>query len=291
MLPITVLILTHNEAVNLPHCLASVTGWVQDIFVLDSGSTDATTAIAEAGGATVFHRSFDNYASQRNYAVQQLPINTDWVFFLDADEYVPNLLKRQFLQIDYETGRVNGYFISFKFIFLNQWIRHGGYYPTYILRLFRRSAMQQIDRVVDEQVQVLGEVAYLTEPFVHHDRKSVQFWYEKHVRYTRLQVIDLRKQTSEKKLSWSAVHTQRDRKRWLKEHVWSRVPVLFRPFLYFFYRYIFLFGFLDGKAGFIFHFSHAFLYQFMISAVYIDEKNRKSVNEFDTIKSTNPCAE
>ncbi|ARK11356.1 glycosyltransferase family 2 protein [Fibrella sp. ES10-3-2-2] len=274
MLPITVLILTLNEEVNLPHCLQSLSGWAAAVFVLDSGSTDRTTELAAARGATVFHRPFDHYAAQRHYAIHALPITTDWVLFLDADEYATDALKEQISLVVRQPTAHNGFFIPFRFIFMNRWIRHGGYYPTYILRLFRRSAVQRIDREMDEQITVSGTTGYLNEPFVHHDRKPVRFWYEKHARYTQFQVADLLKSARQKTLRWADAHTQRDRKRWVKEHVWGHVPVLLRPFLYFFYRYVLLLGFLDGRAGFIYHFSHACLYQFMIATVYIEASSR-----------------
>ncbi|RYF78594.1 MAG: glycosyltransferase family 2 protein [Cytophagaceae bacterium] len=279
MQPLTVLILTLNEEVNIMPCLQSVSGWASNVFVLDSGSTDNTVQLAEAGGATVFYRKFDNYAAQRNYAIHDLPVSTDWVLFLDADEYLTDSLKQCIAQAISQPSGHNGYFIPFKFIFLDRWIRHGGYYPTYILRLFRREAVQQIDRAMDEQITVTGTTGYISEPFVHQDRKPVRCWYEKHARYTRFQVADLLKSDQEKTLRWADATSQRDRKRWIKEQVWGRIPVLLRPFLYFFYRYVVLLGFLDGKAGFIYHFSHAFLYQFMIAAVYIDEHSRLSTNE------------
>ncbi|MBO0952315.1 glycosyltransferase family 2 protein [Fibrella forsythiae] len=279
MQPLTVLILTLNEEVNIVPCLQSVSGWATNVFILDSGSTDNTVQLAEAGGATVFHRKFDHYAAQRNYAIHDLPVTTEWVLFLDADEQLTDPLKERITQAISQPAGHNGYFIPFKFIFLNRWIRYGGYYPTYILRLFRREAVEQIDREMDEQITVTGTTGYINEPFIHQDRKPVQFWYEKHARYTRYQVTDLLKSDQEKTLRWADATSQRDRKRWIKEQIWGRIPVLLRPFFYFFYRYILLLGLLDGRAGFIYHFSHAFLYQFMIAAVYIDEHSRLSANE------------
>ncbi|CCG99601.1 glycosyl transferase family 2 [Fibrella aestuarina BUZ 2] len=270
MLPVTVLVLTKNEEPNVLHCLRSVVGWAAAVFVLDSGSTDRTVELAEAAGATVFHRDFDNYAAQRNYALQALPIATDWVLFLDADEYIDQALQQEIGHVMTQPASHAGYFMAFKFVFMNRWIRRGGYYPTYILRLFKRAAVQQIDRLMDEQITVNGSVGYLQTPFIHHDRKPVLFWYEKHVRYVPYQLADLT--PKEQSLHWADATNQRARKRWVKEQVWVRIPPLLRPFLYFVYRYVLLLGFLDGRAGFIFHVSHAFLYQFMIAAVYLDQK-------------------
>ncbi|MEZ0610040.1 glycosyltransferase family 2 protein [Fibrella sp. WM1] len=277
MLPVTVLVLTRNEEPNLPHCLRSVVGWATAVFVLDSGSTDRTVELAEAAGATVFYRDFDNYAAQRNYAVQALPIRTEWVLFLDADEYIDQALQQEIGQVMAHPNSHAGYFIAFKFIFMNRWIRRGGYYPTYILRLFKRAAVRQIDRLMDEQITVNGSVGYLQTPFIHHDRKPLLFWYEKHVRYVPYQLADLTKKEQRPPLRWADATSQRERKRWVKEQVWVRIPPLLRPFLYFAYRYVLLLGFLDGRAGFIYHVSHAFLYQFMIAAVYLDPQKQSPV--------------
>ncbi|MEZ0483479.1 glycosyltransferase family 2 protein [Fibrella aquatica] len=274
MVPLTVVVLTLNEEVNIPLCLRSVSGWARDIFVLDSGSTDRTIELANAGGATVFYRTFDNYAAQRRYAVSHLPIQTDWVLFLDADEAVSAPLKVEIDGIINQPSALNGYFIRLQFVFMKQWIRHGGYDACSKLVLFRKSKLVAIERDMDELVIVEGPTRQLTEYIIHQDRKPVRFWYEKHARYTRFQVADLVKSKHEKTLRWAEITNQRDRKRWVKEQVWGRIPVLLRPFLYFVYRYFLLLGFLDGRAGFIYHVSHAFLYQFMIAAVYIDERSR-----------------
>ena len=272
---LTVIVLTLNEVPNLPYCLQSIADWATDVFVLDSGSTDETVNLAEAMGATIFHRTFDNYAAQRNYAVAQLPIQTDWVLFLDADEALSEPLKVEIENTINQPTASCGYFLRLQFVFMGRWIRHGGYNECTKLVLFQKSKLVDIERDMDELVVLSGPSGTLTQPIIHYDRKPIQFWYEKHARYTQFQVVDLLKADSEKVLKWVDTSTKRDRKRWVKEQVWGRLPILLRPFLYFFYRYIVQLGFLDGKAGFIYHFSHAFLYQFMIAAVYIDEQNRR----------------
>lgn len=274
-LPITILILTKNEAVNLPHCLGSVVGWAEAVFVLDSGSTDQTVTLARAAGATVFHRDFDNYSAQRNHAVEALPIKTEWVLFMDADEQLDHNSRAEIDSVVNQPKALNGYFLTLKFVFMDRWIRHGGYDECSKLVLFRKSSLIAIERDMDELVIIDGPSGKLKHAIIHNDRKPVQFWYEKHARYAQFQVADLLKSDQEKTLRWADAHTKRDKKRWVKEQIWWRIPVLLRPVLYFIYRYFIQLGFLDGKAGFIYHFSHAFIYQFMIAAVYIDERNRQ----------------
>ncbi|MEZ0539266.1 glycosyltransferase family 2 protein [Fibrella arboris] len=276
--PLTILILTLNEEVNLPACLQSVVGWAADVLVLDSGSTDRTVALAEAGGAKVFHRPFDTYAAQRTYAVRQLPIQTEWVLFLDADEYIDAQLKAEIESTLVRPDAYSGYFINLKFMFMDRWIRHGGYDKCSKLVLFQRSKLVGIERDMDELVIVSGTVGTLQHPIIHQDKKTVYFWYTKHARYTRFQVDDLLKAADQKSLRWADCHNRRDRKRWVKEQVWGHIPALLRPFLYFGYRYFFQLGILDGKEGFVYHFSHAFLYQFMIAVVYLDERDRQRKN-------------
>ena len=133
---LTVIILTKDEEANLPYALENVVGWARDVFILDSGSTDNTCELAESMGAQVFYNKFENYAKQRNHALTELPIQTGWVFFLDADEYLTDELKGEITKTLPQT-QYNGFHIKRRFYFMDRWIRHGGYYPTEILRLFR----------------------------------------------------------------------------------------------------------------------------------------------------------
>ena len=268
---VTVIVLTYNEEANLTHCLRSVVGWATDVFVLDSGSTDQTLSLAETEGACLFHRPFDTYAEQRTYAVEQLPIRTDWILFLDADEVLHNGIRHEIGQITNRNDAPNGYLVRLRFYFLNRWIRYGGYADAQKLVLFRKSKMQGIERLMNELVLVDGPLATLDSYIIHQDRRPVAFWYEKHVRYSGLQVQEMLQTPGiDQTIRWANVDNRRDRRRWFKRNVWSRLPIWLRPPLYFFQRYVLALGFLDGRAGFIYHFSHAFLYQFMIAAIYTD---------------------
>ena len=273
--PVTVIVLTLNEELNLPFCLTSVIGWATDVLVLDSGSTDQTVAVATAHGATVFHRPFDSYAAQRTYAVTQLPIATDWVLFLDADEALPEKTKINITDRVTNHDNINGYMIRLHFYFLDRRIKYGGYADTQKLVLFKRSCLLGIERLMNEHVIVMQPLSTLASHIIHHDRRPVWFWYEKHVRYSVLQAQEMKltKEHNQLTISWKQTNNRRDRRRWIKEQVWSRIPLWSRPVLYFTHRYFLCRGFLDGKEGFIYHFSHAFLYQFMIATIYEDQSN------------------
>lgn len=150
MSSITLVVLTYNEEINLPHCLESVEGLVQRAFVIDSGSEDATREVAAAHAVRVVEHPFDTQAQQFNWALDHLPIDTDWVLRLDADEYLlPELREEIRTTLPHLPGRVTGLYMKRRVIFQGRWIRHGGYYPTWLLRLFRsgkgRSELLEMD--------------------------------------------------------------------------------------------------------------------------------------------------
>jgi glycosyltransferase involved in cell wall biosynthesis len=266
---LTVLILTCDEEANLPQVLASVTGWASAVFVLDSGSTDRTVEIAKTQGAKVFTHAFENYASQRNYALKKLPIETEWVMFLDADEWLPEELKQEISGVFVASPEENGFLIARKFIWMGKWIRRG-YYPTWILRLFRHGKGICGDRIVNEHVTVEGKTGYLKHPFIHEDRKGISAWIEKHNRYASMEAEVLLNREGE--LRGRLFGTPPERTQWIRFHVWYRLPPLVRPFIYFFYRFVLRGGFLDGRPGFAFHFLQALWFQFLVDLMYLEQK-------------------
>ncbi len=138
---VDVLIQTHNEELNLSHALASLAGWTHKIFVVDSGSTDATIDIATRAGATVVNHEWEGYAGQKNWALANLPWESDWILILDADESVTPELRTQIEQVSgkpLELVGPSGFYINRIFIFMGQKIKHCGYYPSWNLRLFKR---------------------------------------------------------------------------------------------------------------------------------------------------------
>jgi len=271
---IAVVILTLNEETNLPHALQSVRNWADEIYVLDSFSTDRTVGIAREAGCVVTQNAFVDYAKQRNFAIKQLPIRAEWVFFLDADEWLTEELKLEISQIVSRRPVENGFYVKRRMIWMGSWIRRG-YYPTWILRVFRRARGRYEDRAVNEHLIVEGKTGYFTNDFVHEDRKGLDDWIAKHNRYATHEAMEQVLREAEEDQKEIRVHfwgAQAERKRWLRYKVWDRLPMLLRPFLYFTYRYFLTGAFLEGRAAFVFHFLHALWYPLLIDAKYLEMK-------------------
>lgn len=270
--PLTVIVLTFNEERNLRACLESVNTWASQIFVVDSGSTDATRDMAVRCGAEVVVHPFESHAQQWKWALTALPLHTDWVLALDADQIVSPRLRHAVvaaLASWHEPGSPVGAYLNRKQVFRGRWIRHGGYYPKYLLKLFRRDRVTiDDDDLVDHHFAVNGPTAKLEGDLVEDNRNEseIAVWIDKHNRYAV-------RQAREEQARWveGALRTSRgrlfgspdERTLWQK-HLWNRFPLYVRPFGYFLYRYVVRLGFLDGKEGFIFHFMQAFWYRLLV---------------------------
>jgi glycosyltransferase involved in cell wall biosynthesis len=281
---IAVVILAYNEAVNLPQALASVCGWAREVFVLDSFSTDATVEIALKAGCKVKQNPFIDYAKQRNFAIEHLAIQSAWILFLDADEWLSAGLKDEIAQVILVNPEENGFYLKRRMIWMGKWIKRG-YYPTWILRLFRRGTGKCEDRAVNEHLIVEGKIGYLQHDFIHEDHKDISDWIAKHNRYATCEALELLKQDCQQQQGEISVRfwgTQAERKRWLRYRIWNRMPPLFRPWIYFCYRYFFSGGFMEGRQGFIFHFLQALWVQILIDVKYIEFRQQA-----DRISSNN----
>jgi len=281
-LPLTLVVLTHNEALNIRDCLKGMADWLTAVFVVDSGSTDHTVDIATSLGAAVYAHPFETHARQWRWALETLPITTDWVLALDADQQLlPEL--REELDAMFRTGiepHVSGLYLNRRQIFRGRWIRHGGYYPKYLLKIFRKGdvTIDEAD-LVDHHFVVSGETRKLRYDLVEDNRNeaAIAVWTDKHNRYAARQA----RQEMQERKERDARRALRDplnddvsnqpklfgnpdeRVRWLKD-VWSGLPLFVRPCLYVTYRYILRMGFLDGREGFIFHVLQAFWYRLLV---------------------------
>jgi len=190
---LTLVVLTYNEEVNLPHCLESVEGLADDVFVVDSGSTDGTREVARDHGAEVVEHPFEHQAQQFNWALDHLPIETDWILRLDADEYLLPELRREIREtLPSVPPEVTGFYMKRRVIFQGRWIRHGGYYPTWLLRLFRRGKGRSEMLEMDEHLVVTeGETRRLEHDFVDHNRKGLSFWLRKHEGFAEREAREL----------------------------------------------------------------------------------------------------
>ncbi len=268
-----IIILTRDEELNLPRCLESVAPLLfagqeggAKVWVVDSGSVDGTELVAREHGAEfVVHTDYQHQAQQFNWALDHLPLEGRWVLRLDADERLtPELAEEIRSALSYAPSSVTGYRMKRRVYFFGTWIRHGGYYPTWILRLFRRGKARSENREMDEHIVVSeGEVAELERDFIDDNHKGFRFFLAKHRAYAMREaraVLHHRDASRGKKLGGG----QAARKRWLKESVYYRLPPFIRPLLYFLYRYFFRHGFLDGVRGLVFHFLQGFWYRMLV---------------------------
>lgn len=273
---LVVVILTYNEAIHIERAIKNILNWADKVIVLDSHSQDNTADIAKNLGADVIFRKFDDYKNQRQYAIDYCKNLTEWMLFLDADEYLLAESKSEILSV-IKNKAVGGYYLPRRFIFMERWIKHGGYYPCYILRLFRPE-LAKIDGIINEHVSIDGSTEKLKYDFVDHNLKNMDFWIAKHNQYTNFEAQNLwllkHNDTDSKKFKLTI---QAERKQWIKQKIWNRLPLLSRSFIYFTYRYFFRFGFLDGKEGFIFHLLQGGWNYFLVDVKYI-EMQRKNKN-------------
>lgn len=282
-IPLTVLVLTYNEEQNLPQCLGSVAGWVDEILVADSGSSDRTLEIAESYGAKVASHAFETHTLQWSWALESLPIRHEWVLALDADQRVAPGLKEEMIRLfspdQGNLKELDGIYIRRKQFFRGQSIRWGAHRSKYLLKLFRRRTVL-IDEhdLVDHHFHVTGKVAKLKGELIEENRKEddIAFWIEKHNRYAVLHAREewLRRRNG---APWpvqpSLFGTPDQRSIWFKKR-WVRLPLYLRPGLYFLYCYLLRLGFLDGKQGFVFHFMRTFWYRLLVD-IHLDDLSRE----------------
>ncbi|MGH9176093.1 MAG: glycosyltransferase family 2 protein [Vicinamibacterales bacterium] len=270
--PVSVVVLSLNEERNLEACLESVVGWAARVFVVDSGSTDATVALARTLGAHVAMHPFDTHARQWRWALESLPLDTEWVLGLDADQRVTPELRREIGEWLAKGAGASGAFVKRRQVFRGKWIRHGGYYPKYLLKLFRRDRVSvDANDLVDHHFVVNGPVVKLDGDIIEDNlnESEISVWTAKHNRYAVLQARQEFLRRGETVGLSALVRSPDLRVRWLKQ-VWARLPLFVRPCLYVFYRYVLRLGFLDGKQGFIFHVLQAFWYRLLVD-INIDE--------------------
>jgi glycosyltransferase involved in cell wall biosynthesis len=246
---ISVLILTYNEEQDLPAALASVS-WCDDIHVFDSFSTDATVNLARTAGATITQRAFDNYAAQRNAALDTLPFRHDWIFILDADERVPPELGAELQSVTESTPQeVAAYKVRRRDFLFDTWLRHAQMSPWYV-RLIRRGRARYW-REVNEVLQPDGEVRSLLHPLDHYPfSKGIDHWKAKHNRYSTLEAKWTVEQSRTQNYSIRKALFNPDfhERRLHQKGLFYRLPG--RPLIKFAYLYILRRGFLDGRAGY-----------------------------------------
>jgi glycosyltransferase involved in cell wall biosynthesis len=278
--PVSILIPIRNEAANLPRCLASV-AWADEVFVVDSQSTDGSGAIAEKAGAKVAQFHFNGtWPKKKNWALENLPFAHPWVFILDADEVLPPSAEEEFRAIvTAPESAVTGWWINRRFMFMGKWLKHA-YYPNWNLRLFRHALgryekltevdTQSGDNEVHEHVVVRGETGRLRCEMDHYAFPSVEVFVEKHNRYSNWEArVALEGAAGTARLQNKDISFRRRVKGFVRH-----LP--FRPFLRFLYVYVAQGGFLDGREGYYFARLHSFYELLSIAKTYeLEQRARR----------------
>lgn len=273
MANVAVIILTFNEQRHIERALACVQEIAREVFVIDSFSTDATADLAKAKGAMVLQNKFVNYAKQFQWALDNAPITAEWIMRLDADEIVePDLAAEISAKLPALPADVTGIILNRKTIFLGRWIKHGGRYPMYLLRIWRRGKGRIENRWMDEHMVLEdGRTVHFTGGFADHNLNDLTFFTAKHNQYATREAIDvLNKEyglfASDLALLAQSGSSQAGTKRWLKTHVFEKLPFWLAATLYFSHRYFLRGGFLDGTEGLIYHFLQGYWYRFLVGA-------------------------
>jgi glycosyltransferase involved in cell wall biosynthesis len=277
---LAVVILAHNEETNLPGCLESLRGLRCAVFVVDSGSTDRTADVAARHGATVTHHPFENYAAQRNWALDNLPLDTSsWVLHLDADERLtPTLVDELNTVLDRVAPDISGFLLRKRTMFMGRWMRHGGHYPSYHLRLFRRGRGRCESRLYDQHFIVAGGVGRLKHDYLDVVSSSLLTWTMRHARWASMDAREMANpHVGGHHVVPDVFGTPIERRRWWK-NLYGQGPPFARALGYWLYRYFFRLGFLDGTEGLIFHFLQGFWFKFLVDAM-IYEQNRAAAQE------------
>ena len=277
----SIVILTLNEEQHLSRLLHSIKELNAPIFILDSGSSDNTLKIAEEFGAQVLYNKFENHPLQWNFALKNFKVTTPWTIGLDADQIVlPELFEKlkNFKDEDIPKN-VNGIYFNRKNYFKGRWLKHGGYFPKYLLKMFRTGiGHSDLNENMDHRFIVPGKTTIWKDGYIKEENlkeNEIGFWIEKHNRYSDLvaqEEIERRNKLRNQSIKPKFFGSPDERIAFMKK-IWWGMPLFIRPFLYFFYRFFIQLGILDGKEGWIFHYLQAFWFRLVVD-IKIWERNK-----------------
>ncbi len=291
MLDITTIILTYNEEIHIARCLENVCSFSKKVIIVDSPSTDRTREIAESFNhktsivEIVEHKYPGNQAEQFNWAIDNLKIDTEWVLRIDADEYLlPELVEELKQKLPEMPKDVTGIEFKRRHIFMGKWVKHG-IYPVIMMRMFRTGYGRYDARLMDEHITLKeGRSIVLDNDFCDHSLINISEYCKKHINYAHREateilnemynlmgcgyedVIHLGKQAEEK-------HRTKSK--------YNRLPLFWRSFAYFIYRYFLRGGFIDGKEGFVFAFIQGWWYRTLVDAKILEVRKWLNANNLN----------
>jgi glycosyltransferase involved in cell wall biosynthesis len=285
---LSVIILTYNEEKHIARCINSVTAISKKIFVVDSFSNDSTIEISKSLGAHVLQNKFINQAKQMNWALNNCDIESTWIMRLDADEYVlPDLASEISKKLNSLEDNVSGIYLKRRVIFLKKWIKYGGIYPIWFLRIFKNGHAFSEDRWMDEHMKLIkGKSISFENDFVDENLNSISWWIQRQNNYANREMIVrvLEKYGSKKNnlLDSNLFGKSDERKRWFK-NLYNFFPPFIRPFFLFIYNYFIRRGFMSGYPGLIRFFYLSLWYRFLVDSKLYELELRSNKN-FDKMK-------
>ena len=276
---VSVLVLTRNEKLHIERCISSAQRLSPHVFVVDSCSTDGTAELAQKMGVSVISGNFDGFADKLNWSLEHVDFPTPWVIRLDADEvFTADLLAALQRSVADAGAEVSGFYLRRQLWFMGRWIKHGGMYPTFSMRLWRKGCVRSEVRDLDEHMLLSNGVAMtLNLDIVDNPLTNLASWVDKHNHYSTLEAHMVLSQQDQDNPEFIPVRfwgSKVERIRWIKLRVFYKLPLFVRPLLYFLYRYLFRFGFLDGREGLLFHFMHGLWYRILVDGKILEQRDK-----------------
>ena len=271
MLDLSVIILTYNEEIHIRRCLENVKQFASKVYVVDCFSIDRTAQIAKESGAEVIEHEWPgNQAEQFNWALDNLPITTEWILRLDADEYLlPGLIEELLEKLPVIPESVSALSLSLARAFCGKILHHGIVNNIRIIRIFRKGKARYEKRLMDEHLSVLsGETIDMKNQFVDDNRMPIGLFIDKHNGYATREaalLLDAEYHLTNMDSLPQDYGREVEKKRTQKAR-YARMPLFWRAFGYFVYRYIIKLGFLDGKEGFLWDFLQGWWYRTLVDA-------------------------
>lgn len=283
---ITAIILTYNEEIHIRRCLRSLQGICDEVLIVDSFSSDNTVAIAQQMGARVVQHPWKNYATQLNYGIHECNVASEWLWRIDADEYLEGGIGAAVrAAIETASDDVNGIYVRKRIDFMGRPLLHGGRYPSYHLKVWRRGHGECENRWMDEHIILFdGTTITVNEGNqVDANLNDLGWWTSKHNGYAVREMIDMllmeyNLDTKGREVTPKLFGTEEQRKRWLKIR-YIKAPLFVRPYINFLYRYVLRGGFLDGREGFIWHSLQGFWYRMLVDTRIYELKKRLNFDD------------
>lgn len=285
-LDLTTIILTYNEELHIRRCLENVCPFSKKVYVIDSPSTDRTVEICKEFPEVevVVHKYPGNQATQYNWAIDNLKIDTEWTMRIDADEYyLPELVEEMQQKVPSLPKDVTGIEFKRRHIFMGKWVKHG-IYPVIMMRMCRTGCGRYADRLMDEHMVLnQGRSIMMDNDFCDHSLINVSDYCKKHLDYAQREAAVILAESyelkAESKQSGQFSDLKEDESlgkqaeaKHKKKGGYNKLPLFWRSFAYFVFRYICKGGFLDGKEGFVFAFIQGWWFRMMVDVKILEAR-------------------